>query len=117
MEQMEPTEPTPAPLAAAPAKRAEIVREEEESPAHVCIHCLKDVDGTETVCSFGWCIFSTKYSNLVFIFQEVGLNPLWFYERQKFQYHALLFCHKRMHWAENYGQEPPVNLFRGNLGG
>ena len=36
----------------------------EESPAHVCIHCLKEVDGTETICPFGWCIFPTKYSNL-----------------------------------------------------
>lgn len=54
MEQMVPTEPTPAPLAAAPAKQVETVPA-EESPAHVCIHCLKEVDGTETICPFGWC--------------------------------------------------------------
>lgn len=64
MEQMVPTEPTPAPLAAAPAKQVETLPA-EESPAHVCIHCLKEVDGTETICPFGWCIFPTKYSNLI----------------------------------------------------
>ena len=57
---MVPTEPTPAPLAAAPAKQAETVPVEEESPAHVCIHSLKEVDGTETICPFCLVHFSSE---------------------------------------------------------